>query len=167
MVICLSNFWFSGRNPVVFPIKWNLFGRTFIKTNSFFVGFKSYVIILFFIWLIDFIYIHIILGPFSAEPENVTHAPIVKGSKAASGNLRRTTPKPKQDGQGYRRKRTAFSIRQLQKLETAFRWNMYPGVNVRESLATELGISEACVQVRRRRFLTLKGICHAICHLSE
>ncbi|CAH3019509.1 unnamed protein product [Porites evermanni] len=86
-------------------------------------------------------------GPFSAEPENVTHAPIAKGSKVASGNLGRTTPKSKQDGQGYRRKRTAFSIRQLQKLETAFQWNMYPGVNVRESLATELGISEACVQV--------------------
>ena len=115
--------------------------------------------------LISSIYTY--LGPFRAEPENVTHAPIVKGSKAASGNLGRATPKPKQDGQGYRRKRTAFSIRQLQKLETAFRWNMYPGVNVRKSLATELGISEACVQVRSRQFLTLKGICDAICYLYE
>ena len=117
--------------------------------------------------MIDWFRIYTYLGPFSAEPENVTHAPIAKGSKVASGNLGRTTPKSKQDGQGYRRKRTAFSIRQLQKLETAFQWNMYPGVNVRESLATELGISEACVQVRRRQFFTLKGICHAICYLFE
>lgn len=29
-----------------------------------------------------------------------------------------------------------------------FQWNRYPGVAVREALATELGISEACVQVR-------------------
>ena len=32
---------------------------------------------------------------------------------------------------------------------------MYPGVTVREALATELGISEACVQVR-----LLANICH-------
>lgn len=40
-------------------------------------------------------------------------------------------------------------MEQLERLETAFLWNMYPGVTVRESLATELGISEACVQVSK------------------
>ena len=58
-----------------------------------------------------------------------------------------TAPRLKHSRQGHRRKRTAFSSRQLEKLETTFQWNMYPGVTVRESLATELGITEACVQV--------------------
>ena len=60
----------------------------------------------------------------------------------------RTARGPKQSKQGHRRKRTAFTARQLEKMQAVFQWNKYPGVTVREALATELGISEASVQVR-------------------
>lgn len=54
----------------------------------------------------------------------------------------------KQSKKGNRRKRTAFTARQLERMQAVFQWNKYPGVTVREALATELGISEASVQVR-------------------
>lgn len=63
------------------------------------------------------------------------------------GSAGRTALGPKQSKQGHRRKRTAFTARQLEKMQAVFQWNKYPGVTVREALATELGISEASVQV--------------------
>ncbi|KAL9983953.1 hypothetical protein ACROYT_G006202 [Oculina patagonica] len=65
-------------------------------------------------------------------------------SSTKSGSVRRIPPGPKQ---GHRRKRTAFTVRQLGRMEAVFQWNKYPGVTVREALATELGISETSVQV--------------------
>ena len=38
-----------------------------------------------------------------------------------------------------------------------FQWNKYPGVTVREALASELGISEASVQVRLIQSLNFSG----------
>lgn len=65
------------------------------------------------------------------------------------GSTGRTASGPKpQSKQGHRRKRTAFTARQLERMQAVFQWNKYPGVTVRETLATELGISEASVQVR-------------------
>ena len=74
--------------------------------------------------------------------------PTEDGSFSQSRNEGKIPRNHKPSGEGYRRKRTAFSNGQLERLETTFQFNMYPGVTERESLATELGISEACVQVR-------------------
>lgn len=63
------------------------------------------------------------------------------------GSTGRTAVGPKQNKQGHRRKRTAFTARQLERMQAVFQWNKYPGVTVREALASELGISEASVQV--------------------
>ena len=71
-----------------------------------------------------------------------------EGSLRQSGTVRRKAPGPKQDRKGLRRKRTAFTVPQLERMQSVFQWNKYPGVTVREALAAELGISEACVQVR-------------------
>ena len=65
------------------------------------------------------------------------------------GSAGKTASEPKPHSkQGHRRKRTAFTARQLERMQAVFQWNKYPGVTVREALATELGISEASVQVR-------------------
>ena len=71
-----------------------------------------------------------------------------EGSLRQSGTVGRKAPGPKQDRKGLRRKRTAFTVRQLERMQSVFQWNKYPGVTIREALAAELGISEACVQVR-------------------
>lgn len=48
---------------------------------------------------------------------------------------------------GYRRKRTAFTNRQLAKMESIFQKNKYPGIGLRETLAASLEVSESRVQV--------------------
>lgn len=50
---------------------------------------------------------------------------------------------------GYRRKRTAFTLEQLTRLEEAFTVNKYPGIELRDNLAHELNVSEGRIQVNR------------------
>ncbi len=47
-----------------------------------------------------------------------------------------------------RRSRTLFSVADLDKLESAFRLERYPGIYEREKLAAELGVTEDRIQVR-------------------
>lgn len=82
----------------------------------------------------------------SIKREQVDHG-VDEGSLRQSGTVGRKAPGPKQDRKGLRRKRTAFTVRQLERMQSVFQWNKYPGVTIREALAAELGISEACVQV--------------------
>ncbi len=46
-----------------------------------------------------------------------------------------------------RRARTQFDYYAVQRLETVFRLNQYPDIVMRESLADDIGVSEARVQV--------------------
>jgi hypothetical protein len=49
---------------------------------------------------------------------------------------------------GYRRKRTAFTQEQLTRLEGAFEFNKYPGIELRDALAQELEVREGRIQVK-------------------
>lgn len=47
-----------------------------------------------------------------------------------------------------RRRRTKFSVEQLERLEESFETDKYPGIQKREDLARELNIGEGRIQVR-------------------
>jgi paired box protein 6 len=46
-----------------------------------------------------------------------------------------------------RRQRTIFSPNTIQQLENVFIYNQYPDIELRENLATQIGISESRIQV--------------------
>ena len=47
-----------------------------------------------------------------------------------------------------RRRRTAFTDQQLDRLEQSFEQERFPGIQIREELARELNIGEDRIQVR-------------------
>lgn len=58
-----------------------------------------------------------------------------------------------------RRRRTAFSNEQLDRLEETFEQESFPGIQIREELARELSIGEDRIQVRclRKAVLVFLG----------
>lgn len=52
------------------------------------------------------------------------------------------------DAQRKRRRRTAFTDHQLDRLEQSFEQERFPGIQIREELAQELNIGEDRIQVR-------------------
>ena len=58
-----------------------------------------------------------------------------------------------------RRRRTAFSNEQLDRLEESFEQERFPGIQIREELARELSIGEDRIQVRclRKAVLVFPG----------
>lgn len=52
-----------------------------------------------------------------------------------------------------RRSRTTFTTHQLHQLEKAFEKTQYPDVSYREAIASSLELSEARVQVNKKKFI--------------
>ena len=46
-----------------------------------------------------------------------------------------------------RRQRTVFSQNHIHQLDNVFIYNQYPDIDLRESLATQMGVSESRIQV--------------------
>ena len=51
-----------------------------------------------------------------------------------------------------RRQRTVFTQSHVQQLDSIFMHNQYPDIELRESLAAQMGVPESRIQVRRRKF---------------
>ncbi|KAJ7388857.1 hypothetical protein OS493_035197 [Desmophyllum pertusum] len=62
-------------------------------------------------------------------------------------NSKRPAPENECDRSRQRRRRTAFTDEQLDRLEDSFENEKFPGIQIREDLARELGIGEARIQV--------------------
>ena len=63
---------------------------------------------------------------------------------------------PQDDQLRKRRRRTAFTDEQLNRMEDAFQEERFPGIHLREKLAQELNIGEDRIQVRLFIHLGLK-----------
>ncbi|XP_073229758.1 retinal homeobox protein Rx-B-like [Porites lutea] len=66
---------------------------------------------------------------------------------ASRANLKRLAPEKEHDAQRKRRRRTAFTNEQLNRLEESFEEERFPGIQIREKLARELNIGEGRIQV--------------------
>ncbi|KAJ7394696.1 hypothetical protein OS493_000521 [Desmophyllum pertusum] len=62
-------------------------------------------------------------------------------------NSKRPAPENECDRSRKRRRRTAFTDEQLDRLEDSFENEKFPGIQIREDLARELGIGEDRIQV--------------------